>query len=92
LNTIKRSPDAQNENWLNSIAGKRPTKTPCSLCAIDSPIPKLDVAGSTPVSRSIFSITQQLLPLHSTPLSRALVGCYLRINARIVTEAGLRPA
>jgi hypothetical protein len=52
LNTVKRSPDAQNENWLNSIARKRPTKTPCSLFAIDSPIPKLDVAGSTPVSRS----------------------------------------
>jgi len=45
LNTIKRSPDAQNENWLNSIARKRSTKTPCSLLSIDSRFPKLHVAA-----------------------------------------------
>jgi hypothetical protein len=56
LNTVKRSPDAQNENWLFSIARKRPTKTPCSLLSIDRRFPKLDVAGSTPVSRSIFCL------------------------------------
>jgi hypothetical protein len=67
LNTVKLRADVQNENWLNSIARKRPTKTPCSLFAIDSPIPKLDVAGSNPVSRSIFSITwkDSFYPLHS---------------------------
>jgi hypothetical protein len=43
LNTIKRSPDAQNENWLNSIARKKPTKTLCTLLSIDSRLPKLDV-------------------------------------------------
>ncbi len=31
-------------------------KTVCPLFTIDSPLPKLDVAGSTPVSRSNFSI------------------------------------
>ncbi len=35
-------------------------------------IPKLDVAGSTPVSRSIFSITYELL-LHSQGLLNALI-------------------
>jgi hypothetical protein len=65
LNTVKRSPDAQNENWLNSIARKRSTKTPCSLFAIDSPIPKLDVAGSNPVSRSNFSTTWDLSGLYA---------------------------
>jgi hypothetical protein len=34
-----------------------PRWTPCPLYAIDAEIPKLDVAGSSPVSRSIFSIT-----------------------------------
>jgi hypothetical protein len=32
-------------------------ETQCSLFPIDCKIPKLDVAGSNPVSRSIFSIT-----------------------------------
>jgi hypothetical protein len=54
LNTVKRRPEVQNENWLNSIARKRQTKTLCSLFAIDSRLPKLDVAGSNPVSRSNF--------------------------------------
>jgi hypothetical protein len=31
-------------------------KRHCSLFSIEAEIPKLDVAGSTPVSRSIFSI------------------------------------
>jgi hypothetical protein len=52
LNTVKSSSVAQNENWLSSIARKRPTKTPCSLFSIDSPIPKLDLASSNPVSQS----------------------------------------
>jgi hypothetical protein len=59
LNTVKLCADVQNENWLNPIARKRPTKTLCSLLSIDSRLPKLNVAGSIPVSRSIFSITQE---------------------------------
>jgi hypothetical protein len=57
LNTVKRSPDVQNENWLNPIARKRSTKTLCSSLSIEGRLPKLDVAGSSPVSRSIFSMT-----------------------------------
>ena len=34
-----------------------PRERRCSLYSIDYKIPKLDVAGSNPVSRSIFSIT-----------------------------------
>jgi hypothetical protein len=35
-------------------------ETQCSLFPIDCTNPKLDVAGSTPVSRSIFSIARSL--------------------------------
>jgi hypothetical protein len=62
LNTVKRSPGAQNENWAISIARTRSTKTLCSMLSIDSRIPKLDVAGSTPVSRSNFSKTYEPQP------------------------------
>jgi hypothetical protein len=55
LNTTKRAPGAQNENSVIPIAKTRLTKTPCCLLSIESRLPKLDVAGSTPVSRSIFS-------------------------------------
>ncbi len=41
LNTIKRSHDAQNENWVDSIARTRSTKTLCSILSIESRIPKL---------------------------------------------------
>ena len=50
LNTVKRSPDAQNENWVNSIARKRSTKTLCSLLSIDSRFPKLDVPFVSKIS------------------------------------------
>ncbi len=60
LNTGKLRPEVQNENCLNSIARKRSTKTLCSLLSFDSRFPKLDVAGSTPVSRSIFSTIRQI--------------------------------
>lgn len=40
------------EHVKSSPAGKRPTRTPCSLFSIDSPIPKLDLASSNPVSQS----------------------------------------
>ena len=46
LNTIKRSPGAQNENWAFSIARTRSTKTPCVLLSIDRRIPKLDVGSN----------------------------------------------
>jgi hypothetical protein len=46
LNTIKRGTEVRNENWVFSIARKRPTRTPCSLLPIESRLPKLDVAGS----------------------------------------------
>jgi hypothetical protein len=52
LNTIKRRAEVQNENRVNSIARKRPTRTPCSLLSIESRLPKLDVVGSNPISRS----------------------------------------
>jgi hypothetical protein len=42
------------------------------LYAIDAEIPKLDVAGSNPVSRSIFSTTYECL-LHSQGLLNALI-------------------
>jgi hypothetical protein len=45
LNTVKLRADVQDENWLNSIARKRPTKTLCSLLSIESRLPKLHVAA-----------------------------------------------
>jgi hypothetical protein len=41
LNTVKRSPDAQNENWLFSIARNRATKTLYSLLSIECRFPKM---------------------------------------------------
>ena len=52
LNTIKLGAEVQNENRVSCIARTRLTKTLCSLLSIDSRLPKLDVAGSSPVSRS----------------------------------------
>jgi hypothetical protein len=48
LNTVKRSPDAQNENRVSSIARKRWTKTLCRLLPIYSRLPKLNGASSNP--------------------------------------------
>ena len=49
------------------------TATSGSNSVVECQLPKLDVAGSTPVSRSNFfndlGTDQQLLPLLSTPLS-----------------------
>jgi hypothetical protein len=50
-----------------------PRWTPCPLYAIDAEIPKLDVAGSNPVSRSIFQQlrdTHRFLVIPFIPLSR----------------------
>jgi hypothetical protein len=56
LNTVKRSTEVQNENRLSCIARTRLTKTLCALLSIYSRFPKLNVAGSIPVSRSRFLI------------------------------------
>jgi hypothetical protein len=45
----------QIENCMLSIAKKSVLKTLCPYLSIDVQFPKLDVAGSTPVSRSNFS-------------------------------------
>jgi len=45
----------QIENSMLSIAKKSVLKTLCLLLSFDMQFPKLDVAGSNPVSRSIFS-------------------------------------
>jgi hypothetical protein len=47
----------QIENSMLSIAKKSVLKTLCPVSSFDVQFPKLDVAGSSPVSRSIFSIT-----------------------------------
>jgi hypothetical protein len=47
----------QIENLMLSIAKKSVLKTLCLLSSFDVQFPKLDVAGSNPVSRSIFSST-----------------------------------
>lgn len=52
LNTIKNREKGIVENSLYSIARMRPTKRRCSLFAIYSLFPKLNVVGSIPVSRS----------------------------------------
>ena len=49
---------AQSENAVFSIARTRCRETQCSLFPIYSRLPKLDVAGSTPVSRSRFDALQ----------------------------------
>ena len=57
LCSVKSRAKAQSENWVFSIARTRCPETQCSLFPICCRLPKLDVAGSSPVSRSIFSIT-----------------------------------
>ena len=72
LCSVKNPTKAQSENWVFSIARKRCTETQFSLFPIYCRLPKLDVAGSTPVSRSIFSITwanPETFFTHFTPLS-----------------------
>jgi len=50
------------------VVSQKPQRAQCTK---EERLPKLDVAGSSPVSGSIFKVgnRQQLLPLHSTPLS-----------------------
>jgi hypothetical protein len=90
LNTVNRSPDAQNENWLFSIARNRATKTLYSLLSIDCRFPKLDVAGSTPVSRSNFSTTctnpfHSVLRLCSDYITWRLFSNWLTASSRLST-------
>jgi len=53
LNTVKKNARHEIENGLFSIARIEPAKTLSSLSSIDNQFPKLNVAGSIPVSRSI---------------------------------------
>jgi hypothetical protein len=50
----------QIENSMLSIAKKSVLKTLCPYSSFDVQFPKLDVAGSNPVSRSIFSMVYSL--------------------------------
>jgi hypothetical protein len=52
LCSVKSPTKAQGENWVFSIARTRYQETQCSLFPIYRRLPKLDVAGSSPVSRS----------------------------------------
>jgi hypothetical protein len=60
---------------LNSIARRRSTKTLYSLLSIDSRLPKLDVAGSNPVSRYFASAAAE------TAAQRFLVASMIRCRA-----------
>ena len=55
LNSVKRCAEGKCEIPVNSIAGKRCPDSLCSLFSIYVQLPKLNVAGSIPVSRSIES-------------------------------------
>ena len=62
----------QIENLMLSIAKKSVLKTLCPLLSVDLQFPKLDVAGSTPVSRSSFHRLRKphrVLVTPFTPLS-----------------------
>jgi hypothetical protein len=54
MNSVKKFREVQIENCMDSIARTSRTKTALSLFSIDRRLPKLDVAGSTPVSRSMY--------------------------------------
>jgi hypothetical protein len=93
LNTIKPFASVQNENSVSCIARTRPTKTLCRLLSIDRRLPKLDVVGSIPISRSILSITYgQRLSLCSVcapfiifaPLSywKCIANCHIECSVR----------
>ncbi len=71
LCSVKIRAKAQSENWVISIARTRCPETQCSLFPICCRFPKLDVAGSSPVSRSKINNLEAIenLPLHCTTLS-----------------------
>ena len=60
LNTVKRRPEVQNENWLNSIARKRPTRTLCSLSSIESHFGKLEIMKIEELTKSAATAGYQL--------------------------------
>jgi hypothetical protein len=62
LNTVKISPEGQSGNQAVLNRQNEMMKTPCLLFSFESRLPKLDVAGSIPVSRSIVSIGLQASP------------------------------
>ena len=54
------------DNWLGRLNPLKPAKQQRSQAsgsnsAVECQLPKLDVAGSSPVSRSIFSVTWGIL-------------------------------
>ena len=65
LCSVKRRPEPQGENSLILYRQNEMPKTQCSLFSTYSRLPKLDVAGSIPVSRSIKSLGD-LLSINST--------------------------
>ena len=67
LNTVKQGAEVQNENWVNSIARKRPTKALCPLLSIESHFGKLDIAGSRPVSRAVPSGAKRIVDAQPSP-------------------------
>ena len=69
LNTVKISPEGQSGNQAVLNRQNEMMKTPCLLFSFESRLPKLDVAGSIPVSRSILSITYKPRPNPSTSIN-----------------------
>src|SRR5665213_2430453 len=67
LCSVKNRAKAQGENWVILNRQKEVQETQCSLFPIGCRLPKLDVAGSTPVSRSIFSIIYEPSPHPPNP-------------------------
>src|ERR1017187_185965 len=68
LCSVSAASRAQGENAVFSIARTRCQETQCSLFPIYCRLPKLDVAGSNPVSRSIFSMTYREPNISLNPL------------------------
>jgi len=66
LNSVKVSREGQSGNQAILNRQNEMMKTPCLLFSFESRLPKLDVAGSIPVSRSIFSMTCTLAPIPNT--------------------------
>jgi len=67
LCSVKNWAKAQGENWVILNRQKEVQETQCTLFPICCRLPKLDVAGSNPVSRSIFSMTWDSSTTSFTP-------------------------
>jgi hypothetical protein len=80
----------QIENSMLSIAKKSVLKTLCLLFSFDNQFPKLDVAGSNPVSRSIFSTAykawlQSELRLNSVYMTSRLFSNWFTMSSLLST-------